>query len=278
MSIIIIRRTLIVLSLLLFGSAAQAALLIDDFSGPGFNLCVNQPSPCMEGEDSTLGSQALPMSSIFSIRESARLIVGNAPIGMDEIPSTAGNLDTPTTTPPTREVLSLTVAPSSTPPVMEDPGMGVSEEENNFLINYQTPTLTMFDQVDLTSHAGDRFLIDLFSSDLGLRTVDLTIGVAGGGGGFADGSATTTLSAPGTYEILFDDLIGTSPEIAVQTANEVFFVLDFNSAIGLGPGINLELDNFRVGKAVVPIPSALLLMGSGFVGLIAWRGWSTRNG
>ena len=263
-------RTLIVLSLLLFGTVAEAALTIDDFGGPGFNLCVNQPNGTPNGSTQTPCFEEDNVSDTGGVgnNRETRLLIENAPDDSSD-PNTPGNLIE------NGNSLTLSVGASSNPLDPQFPQLEIDSFDVLYSLGGPTNLPTF----------GDRFLIDLITSNLNLgnRMVDLTVTVSQSvGSGVASPTATGTiqLSSTGTYEIPFSNLFFPPPPapqgFPLVEAGSIFLEVDFRNAI-VGPGINLEFNNFRVGVAAVPTPSAMLLMGSGLLGLVAWRWMKDRR-
>ena len=225
------------LLLFLLSTPAQAVLVIDDFSGPGFHLCVNQ-SGCPTELDFIVGQAGGQWNN------------RDADLNIQNRSDPFGDPDTPGDLTEAAGVLSLSV-PATNLPV--DP-----IDEDRFTMFYFPPTAT-----DFTAD-GDAFLIDLLASDLGARTVFLTVDVIGSSG--AGGTATIPISAAGTYAIPFSSLTGTFPEIGLQLVVQTDFFVDFDNALGASP-INLTFDNFRVANniSVVPLPGAVWLFISGLI-------------
>ncbi len=236
-------KTLSALSLILFTSATQAALVIDDFSGPGFDLCVNQPG-CEIEVDQTLGSQ---VAGAWGSRD-ARIIVTSASDPINGDPDLPG---------------SFTEAGGVASVALDAFGMPAAIDDEVFVDLFYDVTLG---GQDLTVD-GDAFVLEVLSSNLGSREAALTIDVFGTGG--QSGTGTTSLSGAGTYVIPFSSLTGVVPEFAVLFAGLIAVTIDFREAVGASP-ISLAIDNLRVDdSAIVPLPAAFWLFLSA-LGLTSW--------
>ncbi|MCB1739281.1 MAG: hypothetical protein KDK91_02850 [Gammaproteobacteria bacterium] len=215
---------------LLVSATAQASMVIDDFNGPDFSLCVNAV-----GCESELDVLVDQVAGAWGLRDSR--------IGITARTDPQGDPDLPG---------SFSVSGGVAQVHVDSLGMSVdpADDFNKVDLAYNIPLPNQ----DVTA-SGDRFLIDLTQSNLGARTATLTLDISGPSG--QGGQASVLISTAGTYSVLFADFVGTVPEFALLDLRGLLLIVDLQDAIG-NEAIDLTFDNFRVGT--VPLPASIWLL------------------